>query len=202
MCFDWSAEVRNRRCVCTTVCVCVWWVQWGQPSLRSEEACRNVPCLWRACCLCSTNIRSRMKGMWLQKAPSSPVLLRDPIRFFILLLLLLWWWWGKRVEEGTYILMRWAGLEAAAQRDILLQSKHTNRADWAQDGGITMKLRFVGGMLFFYFIFVPLEISWSFLKKHIYTSYVKESDGDICEENFLFLLKVLVPICLHLQNLL
>lgn len=52
-------------------------------------------------------------------------------------------------EEGTYILMRWAGLEAGAQRDILLQSKHTNQTDWVQDDGITMKLWFVAGMLFF-----------------------------------------------------
>lgn len=68
-------------CFCVCVRVCLWRVQWGQPSLRSEEACRNVPCLWRVCCLRSTNIRSRMKGMWLHKAPSSPVLLRDSFAF-------------------------------------------------------------------------------------------------------------------------
>lgn len=143
ICTDRSAvEVKDKSVFALLyVCVCVYeWVcgvQWGQPSLRSEEACRNVPCLWRVCCLCSTNIRPRMKGMWLHKAPSSPVLLRDPARFFhppasVVV--------GD--EEGTYILMRWAGLQAAAQRGI--------RADRVQDEWITVKLRSVGVMLVFF----------------------------------------------------
>lgn len=53
-----------------------------------------------------------MKGMWLHKAPSSPVLLRDPARFFhppasVVV--------GD--EEGTYILM--------SELDSRLQLKET-----------------------------------------------------------------------------
>lgn len=52
----------------------------AEGSLVSDlKACRNVLWLWRVCCLCSTNMSSKMKGMQLHKPPSSPVLLRDPV---------------------------------------------------------------------------------------------------------------------------
>ena len=113
--FSWGALIGRKRkwgievcldgyiCVRMSLLMCMLcWVQWGQPSLRSQRACRNVRCLWRVCCLCSTNIGSTMKGMRLHKVPSSPVLLRDPIGFFILLPMLLQgmkrahtYWWGE-----------------------------------------------------------------------------------------------------------
>ena len=67
----------------------------------------------------------------------------------ILSLLPLLLWGGN--EEGTYILMRWGGLKAGAQRDIRLQWKHTNQAEGARDEGCTMKLWNVDNMQGFKF---------------------------------------------------
>lgn len=144
ICTDRSAvEVKDKSVfalfyVC--VCVCVWMSMRG--AVRAAESQ-----IWGGLQECSLPLKSLLsvlnkyqaqnEGNVASQGSIQPCFIKGSRSFFSSSCLCCCWGWRGHIHTDE-----WAGLQAAAQRDI--------RADRVQDEWITVKLRSVGVMLVFF----------------------------------------------------
>lgn len=142
----WRCVCPDVYCMCVSVCGCVWVCVVGAARAALSQICGGLQECWlplKSPLSALSKYQVQNEGNVASQGPIQLCFIEGSCPCCLCCC-------GGGDEEGTYILMRWAGLKAGAQRDIRLQWKHTNQAEGARDEGRTMKLWNVDDMRGFY----------------------------------------------------